>query len=82
MTTPACILRMGYTSALIALALALSLPASPAQEAILAATYVAVAFSILVQGLTAARVVRAFSEKPAETTVATSVKTSQEHSHV
>jgi CPA1 family monovalent cation:H+ antiporter len=66
----------------ISIALALSLPASPAQEAILAATYVAVAFSILVQGLTAARVVRAFSEKSAEATGATSAKTSQGHSHV
>lgn len=66
----------------ISIALALSLPASPAQEAILAATYVAVAFSILVQGLTAARVVRAFGEKPDEATVETSAKTSPGHSHV
>ncbi len=36
----------------------------------------------LLHGLTAARVVRAFSEKSAETTVATSSKTSREHSHV
>lgn len=66
----------------ISIALALSLPSSPAQEAILAATYVAVAFSILVQGLTAARVVRAFGKKPDEAIGATSAKTSQGHSHV
>lgn len=66
----------------ISIALALSLPASPAQEAILAATYVAVAFSILVQGLTAARVVRAFSDEAIDTTVAGSNPTSPEHSHV
>lgn len=66
----------------ISIALALSLPASPAQEAILAATYVAVAFSILVQGLTAARVVRSFSGKATDTTVTGSNSTSPEHSHV
>lgn len=65
----------------ISIALALSLPASPAQEAILAATYVAVAFSILVQGLTAARVVRAFSDKPVDVAAARSNPTSPEHSH-
>lgn len=36
----------------ISVALALSLPADPAREVLLAATYVVVAFSILVQGLT------------------------------
>ncbi|MBK8978964.1 MAG: sodium:proton antiporter [Planctomycetes bacterium] len=43
----------------ISVALALSLPASEHKEQILAATYVVVVFSILVQGLTLARVVRA-----------------------
>jgi len=66
----------------ISIALALSLPASPAQEAILAATYVAVAFSILVQGLTAARVVKAFGDTKVETPTTASNSTSPGHSHV
>ena len=43
----------------ISVALALSLPASPVRDTILAATYGVVVFSIVVQGLTIERVVRA-----------------------
>ena len=43
----------------ISVALALSLPASPVRDEILAATYGVVVFSIVVQGLTLERVVRA-----------------------
>jgi CPA1 family monovalent cation:H+ antiporter len=43
----------------ISVALALSLPDSPARDTILAATYGVVVFSIIVQGLTIERVVRA-----------------------
>jgi len=43
----------------ISVALALSLPASPVRDQILAATYGVVVFSIVVQGLTVERVVRA-----------------------
>ncbi|HEU5436483.1 MAG TPA: sodium:proton antiporter [Telluria sp.] len=42
----------------ISVALALSLPAGPARDLILALTYMVVVFSILVQGLTVGRVVR------------------------
>lgn len=44
----------------ISVALALSLPAGPERETILALTYCVVVFSILVQGLTIGRVVRTF----------------------
>ncbi len=44
----------------ISVALALSLPASHEREIVLAVTYVIVVFSILVQGLSLGRVVRAF----------------------
>ena len=40
----------------ISVALALSLPAGPEREVVLAMTYVVVVFSILVQGLTIGRV--------------------------
>ena len=43
----------------ISVALALSLPPSPVRDQILAATYGVVVFSIIVQGLTVERVVRA-----------------------
>ena len=43
----------------LSLALALSLPAGPWREALIALTYAVVAFSILVQGLTFGRLVRA-----------------------
>jgi CPA1 family monovalent cation:H+ antiporter len=43
----------------ISVALALSLPSSPLRDTILAATYGVVVFSIVVQGLTIERVVRA-----------------------
>jgi CPA1 family monovalent cation:H+ antiporter len=43
----------------ISVALALSLPAIPAKDAILAMTYAVVIFSIVVQGLTVKQVVRA-----------------------
>jgi len=42
----------------ISIALALSLPVSPERDLILAVTYIVVVFSILVQGLTLARVIR------------------------
>jgi CPA1 family monovalent cation:H+ antiporter len=42
----------------ISVALALSLPASPHRDAIIAVTYVVVVFSIVVQGLTLARLLR------------------------
>ncbi len=45
----------------ISVALALSLPPGPEREAILAVTYIVVVFSILVQGLTVGRVVRALT---------------------
>jgi CPA1 family monovalent cation:H+ antiporter len=44
----------------VSVALALSLPASPEREAILAITYVVVVFSVLVQGLTVGPVLRRF----------------------
>jgi monovalent cation:H+ antiporter, CPA1 family len=44
----------------ISVALALSLPASPERESVLAITYVLVTFSILVQGLTIKKVVMRF----------------------
>jgi CPA1 family monovalent cation:H+ antiporter len=46
------ILTWGGIRGGISVALALSLPSGPAREVLLAATYVVVAFSILVQGLT------------------------------
>jgi CPA1 family monovalent cation:H+ antiporter len=42
----------------ISVALALSLPAGPARDTVLALTYVVVVFSILVQGLTVGRFAR------------------------
>jgi monovalent cation:H+ antiporter, CPA1 family len=42
----------------ISVALALSLPAGPHRDAIIAVTYVVVVFSILVQGLTLSRLLR------------------------
>ena len=43
----------------ISVALALSLPQGPEREALLAITYIVVVFSILVQGLTVGRLLRA-----------------------
>ncbi|MGD9122993.1 MAG: cation:proton antiporter, partial [Desulfobacterales bacterium] len=43
----------------ISVALALSLPAGPKREAILVVTYIIVVFSIIVQGLTIGRLVKA-----------------------
>ncbi len=48
----------------ISVALALSLPPGPERETIIAVTYVVVAFSILVQGLTVGRLVEVFQEGP------------------
>ncbi len=45
----------------ISVALALSLPAGPERNIIIAITYVIMAFSILVQGLTVGRVIRKFT---------------------
>ena len=47
----------------ISVALALSLPASREREIVLAVTYIVVIFSILVQGLTLERVVRALVKR-------------------
>ena len=44
----------------ISVALALSIPAGPQKSLIVTMTYLVVAFSILVQGLTLARVARRF----------------------
>lgn len=52
------ILTWGGLRGGISIALALSLPPSPDRDAIIAATYVVVVFSILVQGLTFGRVMR------------------------
>jgi CPA1 family monovalent cation:H+ antiporter len=49
----------------ISLALALALPASPWRDPIIAVTYVVVVFSIVVQGLTLARVLRRFPGRAA-----------------
>ncbi len=54
----------------ISVALALSLPPGPARNVILVATYVVVAFSILVQGLTVGRVVTALLQPQPEDTAA------------
>jgi len=56
------ILTWGGLRGGISVALALSLPASNSREAILAVTYSVVVFSILVQGLTIGRLVRAGEE--------------------
>lgn len=50
----------------ISVALALSLPAGPARDLILALTYCVVVFSILVQGLTVGRVVRGLVKQTPE----------------
>jgi CPA1 family monovalent cation:H+ antiporter len=55
----ALVLTWGGLRGGISIALALSLPAVPERHLILAATYVIVVFSILVQGLTIGRVIRA-----------------------
>ena len=47
----------------ISVALALSLPAGPERSAIIAMTYIIMAFSILVQGLTVGRVIEHYLEK-------------------
>ena len=47
----------------ISVALALSIPAGPERDVIVAITYVIVLFSILVQGLTIGKLVRATAEK-------------------
>jgi CPA1 family monovalent cation:H+ antiporter len=52
------ILTWGGLRGAISIALALSLPWGPLRETLLTATYVVVAFSVLVQGLTLARVTR------------------------
>ena len=59
----AAVLTWGGLRGGISIALALSVPAGPWRETIIALTYCVVAFSILVQGLTFARLVRA-SFKP------------------
>jgi CPA1 family monovalent cation:H+ antiporter len=51
------ILTWGGLRGGISIALALSLPAGPDRQPILAATYAVVVFSVLVQGLTLGRVV-------------------------
>ena len=52
------ILTWGGLKGAISVALALSLPVFPGREAVLAATYAVVIFSILVQGLTIGRLIR------------------------
>ncbi|MBC7356942.1 MAG: sodium:proton antiporter [Desulfacinum sp.] len=57
------ILTWGGLRGGISVAMALSLPPAPARDTILAATYVVVVFSILVQGLTVEKVVRSVEER-------------------
>jgi CPA1 family monovalent cation:H+ antiporter len=57
------ILTWGGLRGGISVALALSLPKGPSRETILAVTYCIVIFSILVQGLTIGKLVRAASRK-------------------
>lgn len=56
------VLTWGGLRGAISLALAMSLPASPFRDFLLTVTYVTVAFSILVQGMTLARVIRATTD--------------------
>ena len=53
------VLTWGGLRGAISVALALSLPASPVKHVILATTYGVVVFSIVVQGLTIGKVIRA-----------------------
>lgn len=57
------ILTWGALRGGISVALALSLPPSPTRDVIVTITYIVVVFSILVQGLTLAPVVRAFGHR-------------------
>jgi CPA1 family monovalent cation:H+ antiporter len=57
------ILTWGGLRGGISVALALALPAGPEREAILVITYAVVAFSVLVQGLTLGRVIRAVVDR-------------------
>jgi CPA1 family monovalent cation:H+ antiporter len=59
------ILTWGGLRGGISVALALSLPQSPARGVIVAMTYIVVVFSILVQGLTIGRLVERAKKKPA-----------------
>ena len=59
------ILTWGGLRGGISVALALSIPASPERDLIVAVTYVIVVLSILVQGLTIGKLVKATAEKPA-----------------
>ena len=58
------ILTWGGLRGGISVALALSIPAGPERDLIVAVTYVIVVFSILVQGLTIGKLVKATAEKP------------------
>lgn len=57
------ILTWGALRGGISVALALSLPDSPIRDTLVTVTYIVVVFSILVQGLTLGRVVRAFAAR-------------------
>jgi CPA1 family monovalent cation:H+ antiporter len=57
------ILTWGGLRGGISIALALSLPPSPERDIIIAATYMVVVFSVLVQGLTFGKVMKRFVEK-------------------
>jgi CPA1 family monovalent cation:H+ antiporter len=59
------ILTWGGLRGGISVALALSLPQSPARGVIVAMTYIVVVFSILVQGLTIGRLIERAKKKPA-----------------